>query len=136
MISFEDFTALASKANLIPLTCRIVADMHTPVSTYLAMREGHSFLFESVEPNEKIGRYSFVGVNPVAVLRARGKRTELRTASETTVANESIFDAAARLLSRYRYADVEGLTGFSGGLVGYIGYPNVSQLENIPYRAA
>jgi anthranilate synthase component I len=136
MVSLEEFTALASRANVIPLTRRIVADIHTPVSIYLAMREGNSFLFESVEPNEKIGRYSFVGVNPVAILRARGKQTELRTATETTMSNETIFDAASRLLSGYRYAEVDGLSGFTGGLVGYIGYPNVSHLENIPYHEA
>ncbi len=136
MISFDDFSALASRANVIPLTRRIVADMHTPVSTYLAMREGNSFLFESVEPDEKIGRYSFVGANPILVLRSRDRQTETRSAAGATASNETIFDAAERILSGYRFAEVDGVSGFAGGLVGYIGYPNVSYLEKIPYRPA
>ncbi|MCX8108447.1 MAG: anthranilate synthase component I, partial [Verrucomicrobiae bacterium] len=64
-----EFVRLASKANLIPVTKRVLADFETPLSAYAKIRgHGESFLFESVEGGEHIGRYSFLGSNPRAVI--------------------------------------------------------------------
>jgi anthranilate synthase component I len=135
VIPFLEFEGLAQSANVIPLTRSLVADLHTPVSTYLALREGTSasFLFESVEQNEKVGRYSFIGLHPVDILRARD-RSGARALHHSIPPGTNIFDASASLLSGYRCAAADGLHGFTGGLVGYIGYPNVSHLERIPYN--
>jgi anthranilate synthase component 1 len=134
MITFDEFQVLARDANVIPLGKTIVADMHTPVSTYLTLREGStaSFLFESVEPNEKVGRFSFVGINPIAMIRARGRVVEIRENGKRATSAMDIFDAAGRVLSEHRAAKLEEMPGFIGGLVGYIGYNNVSHLERIP----
>ena len=67
---------LAKQGNLIPVTRRILADFETPLSAYHKIRgQGESFLFESVEGGEHIGRYSFVGCNPRAVIRQNGGRS-------------------------------------------------------------
>ena len=69
---------LAAQGNLIPVTRRILADFETPLSAYQKMRgQGESFLFESVEGGEHLGRYSFVGCNPRAIIRQTGARVEL-----------------------------------------------------------
>src|SRR3982750_3933144 len=66
----NEFKALAAKGNLIPVTRRLLADIETPLSAYRKIRgPGESFLFESVEGGEHLGRYSFVGCNPRAVIR-------------------------------------------------------------------
>jgi anthranilate/para-aminobenzoate synthase component I len=68
--SLDEFLKLAAQGNLIPVTRRILADLETPLSAYRKIRgQGESFLFESVEGGEHIGRYSFVGCNPRAVIR-------------------------------------------------------------------
>src|SRR5579863_5058111 len=74
----QEFQKLAAKGNLIPVTRRLLADLETPLSAYRKIR-GHaeSFLFESVEGGEHIGRYSFVGCNPRAVIRQNGRRIEV-----------------------------------------------------------
>src|ERR1700723_1287088 len=65
-----EFLDLAARGNLIPVTRRILADLETPLSAYRKIRgAGESFLFESVEGGEHIGRYSFVGCNPRAVIK-------------------------------------------------------------------
>ncbi len=75
---YESFMELAKQGNLIPVTRRILADFETPLSAYHKIRgQGESFLFESVEGGEHIGRYSFVGCNPRAVVRQTGNRVEL-----------------------------------------------------------
>ena len=74
----EDFLKLATQGNLIPVTRRILADFETPLSAYLKIRgAGESFLFESVEGGEHVGRYSFVGCNPRAVIKQTGNRIEV-----------------------------------------------------------
>jgi anthranilate synthase component I len=74
----KTFTELAKQGNLVPVTRRILADFETPLSAYHKIRgQGESFLFESVEGAEHIGRYSFVGCNPRAVVRQVGNHVEL-----------------------------------------------------------
>ena len=74
----DEFLKLAAQGNLIPVTRRILADIETPLSAYRKIRgQGESFLFESVEGGEHLGRYSFVGCNPRAVIRQTGNRVEV-----------------------------------------------------------
>src|SRR5215472_13889360 len=74
----DEFLKLAERGNLIPVTRRILADFETPLSAYQKIRgQGESFLFESVVGGEHIGRYSFVGCNPRAVIRQYGNRVEV-----------------------------------------------------------
>ena len=76
--SQEEFLKLATQGNLIPVTRRILADVETPVSAYRKIRgQGESFLFESVAGGEHLGRYSFVGCNPRAVIKQTGDRVEV-----------------------------------------------------------
>src|SRR6187551_929293 len=76
--TLESFLNLAKQGNLIPVTRRILADFETPLSAYHKIRgQGESFLFESVEGGEHLGRYSFVGCNPRAVIRQVGSCIEV-----------------------------------------------------------
>ena len=76
--TLEEFLSLAAQGNLIPVVRRLLADVETPLSAYRKIRgPGESFLFESVEGGEHIGRYSFVGCNPRGVVRQVGNKVEL-----------------------------------------------------------
>src|SRR4051812_32343928 len=76
--TLESFLKLATQGNLVPVTRRILADFETPLSAYHKIRgQGESFLFESVEGGEHLGRYSFVGCNPRSIIRQVGDRIEL-----------------------------------------------------------
>src|ERR1700691_6429298 len=73
-----EFLKLAAQGNLIPVTRRILADLEAPLSAYRKIRgQGESFLCESVEGGEHIGRYSFVGCNPRAVIKQIGNTVEV-----------------------------------------------------------
>src|ERR1700693_4971510 len=73
---------------LLPLCCDILADFETPVSAYCKLAHGspcpYSFLLESVTGGERVGRYSFIGIDPYLVIIHHGetatllKRTRLR----------------------------------------------------------
>ena len=74
----DEFLKLATQGNLIPVARRILADLETPLSAYRKIRgQGESFLFESVEGGEHVGRYSFVGCNPRAVIRQDGSHVQI-----------------------------------------------------------
>src|SRR3974390_481970 len=76
--SLDEFLQLAARGNVIPVTRRLFADIETPLSAYRKIRgAGESFLFESVEGGEHIGRYSFIGCNPRAVIRQVGQTVEV-----------------------------------------------------------
>ncbi|PWU18772.1 MAG: anthranilate synthase component I [Verrucomicrobia bacterium] len=75
--TLEEFLKLAEQGNLIPVTRCLLADIETPLSAYRKIRgPGEAFLFESVEGGEHLGRYSFVGCNPRAIIRQSGQTAE------------------------------------------------------------
>src|SRR5438445_12413523 len=76
--TLDEFLKLAAQGNLVPVTRRLLADVETPLSAYRKIRgPGESFLFESVEGGEHLGRYSFVGCNPRAIIRQVNDRVEI-----------------------------------------------------------
>src|SRR5512134_3522139 len=82
--SLEEFEQLAAKGNLIPVTRRLLADFETPLSAFRKIRgQGESVLLESVEGGEHVGRYSFVGCSPRAVIRQTGQQIEVLEQGKT-----------------------------------------------------
>jgi anthranilate synthase component 1 len=148
--TLDAFRALArGPANLIPVTREFAADLETPVSVYLKLMEepGASFLLESVEGGEQVGRYSFVGVgihrrielHGDVITRAEGSANlQVRAAQEREPGGSryDILDVLRAELGRYRAAAVPGLPRLSGGAVGYLGYDVVRFFERLPDTAA
>jgi anthranilate synthase component I len=156
----DEFLKLAAQGNVIPVTRRLLADIETPLSAYRKIRgAGESFLFESVEGGEHLGRYSFVGCNPRAVIRQaenrvevleNGKVTETFLVRRTGVApvseskNEDRRDACPtvddglvvveRVMKKYRAVSLPGLPRFTGGAVGFIGYEFIHDVEPVVPR--
>jgi len=128
-----DFNALASQGyNRIPLMREVLADLDTPLSTYLKLADGpYSYLFESVQGGEKWGRYSIIGLPCRTVVRISGDRVTVLDQGET-VEEHTVSDPLAWVESfreRYRVAQPEHLPRFIGGLVGYFGYDTVRYIE-------
>jgi len=120
--------------NRIPLMREVLADLDTPLSTYLKLAHGrYSYLFESVHGGEKWGRYSIIGLPCRTVLRLRGTRMSVERdgvlAEECEV--EDSLEFVREFHQRYRIAPVPGLPRFTGGLVGYFGYDTVRAIEPV-----
>lgn len=115
------------------------ADLHTPVSVYLRLRDrsSHTFLFESVEGGERLARYSFVGFRPSTLIRSWGKHTEVehRTgpeAGQVEVHEDDPRDVLRGIVERAPLIDADDLPRFLGGAVGFFGYDSVRLVEDIP----
>src|SRR5437764_8839651 len=145
----DEFLKLAAQGNLIPVTRRLLADLETPLSAYRKIRgQGESFLFESVEGGEHLGRYSFVGCNPRAVIRQTDNRVEViesgNVVEKFVVSRGPTGDGSPRvrdglevverILKKYRAVPLPGLPRFTGGAVGFIGYEFIHDVEPIVPR--
>jgi len=118
--------------NRIPLVREVLADLDTPLSTYLKLANGpYSYLFESVHGGEKWGRYSIIGLPCRQVIKvfAQHVTVELNGAQ---ISSETVTDPLAWIeteQAKYRVPEIDGLPRFSGGLVGYFGYDTVRYIE-------
>jgi anthranilate synthase component 1 len=119
--SLQEARALAQSHNLIPLRHSFIEDCETPVSAFLKLRAlapgEPSFLLESADQGQRVGRWSFIGFRPQAVLR-----WSLGDGGDP-------YALAAEYVARYSQAPMDETPPFSGGAVGYFGYDLVRAVE-------
>lgn len=134
LTSFDEFTRLAERGTFVPVCKELMADLLTPASAFLKIAEHseYAFLLESVEGGEHVGRYSFLGKDPFAVLRGRAGRTLIERAGVTTESREPAVDALRRLMHAYQSPTVPGLPRFTGGAVGYLSYEAAARMSRPP----
>ena len=130
----DEFAALAATHTVVPVWREVLADLTTPVAAYARVAaEERSFLLESVEHAGAWGRWSFIGRRPTATLIARGRSIEVEGSLPAGVPRDrGILAAMEALLSIYRSPVIPGLPPLHGGLVGYLGYDVVREVERLP----
>jgi anthranilate synthase component 1 len=150
--NFTEFRRLARRGNVVPVYKTIVADLLSPVSAFLKLVPEHSegvgarapahrhhfysFLLESVEGGERLGRYTFFGVDPFQVVSCRGQQLTLTRGSQRKEESGNIFDYLRHLGGQYQSVTEPGLPPFTAGAVGYLSYEAVRVLERLPPRVA
>lgn len=134
---WNEFLRLSRTATLVPVAKPVSADLLTPVSAFLSIAAGDSdaFLLESVEGGEKIGRYTFLGVDPYMRLVARGGEIVISRGRWRETVNRDLFSVARSLLREHRTARPPGMPPFTAGAVGYFAYDAVRRLERLPSTA-
>jgi anthranilate synthase component 1 len=140
-VDFESFRQLyeAGKPQVVWTT--MVADLETPVSAYLKLSAGrrNSFLLESVEGGAVRGRYSFIGLTPDLIWRARGNKAEINRQALDNPGDPAAFtpcplaplDELRALLAESEIQLPEDLPPMAAGMVGYIGYDMVRLMEKL-----
>jgi len=141
-LSRDEFHNLAREGGLVPVYRQLTADLDTPVSVFLKLRDqSPCFLLESVEKAEQIGRYSFLGFQPKRQVIAKGRSVKVlvdgQSEGRELRKGEDPLDVLAEELVSYRpCASLEDLSGdlpyFFGGAVGYLGYDVVRFFERLP----
>jgi len=118
--------------NKIPVIREVLADLDTPLSTYLKLAKGpYSYLFESVHGGEKWGRYSIIGLPCRTIIRVSGHTITTETGGEVIeqIEVEDPLNWIENFQQNCRVATFDGLPKFTGGLVGYFGYDTIRYIE-------
>src|SRR4030043_46096 len=105
--SLADFLKLSQKGNVIPVYKEINADLDTPVSAFLKLKkDDYAFLLESVEGQEKIARFSFLGSNPILIFKSRGKNITLsypnKKSTKTFIIQDSPLDEIKKIMRPFK----------------------------------
>jgi anthranilate synthase component 1 len=132
--SREEFRALARTHTVVPVWRELLADLTTPVAAFLRIvGDEPGFLLESVEHGERWGRWSFVGRRPAVTFVARGGRLEADAAVDPSIRFDAgVLAALDDVLAHYRAPDLPGLPPLHSGILGYLGYDVVREVEHLP----
>lgn len=129
----EQFYAFAQDGyNRVPVVREVLADLDTPLSTYLKLADGpYSCLLESVMGGEKWGRYSIIGLPCRQVLKVYDHTIKIELDGEVVESFEHKDPLAfvEEFQTRFKVPEIEGLPRFNGGLVGYFGYDIIRYVE-------
>ncbi len=145
---FDTFQRLAANAGLVPVYRRLVGDSLTPVSAFHKIDAGRcACLFESVVGGEKVGRYSFLAVDPFFEIEAYGRRVTTNAYSGVSAGGtptlvtrqfecENPLEELRRRVEAVRAVHLPELPPFCSGAVGYAGYDTVRYMEHLPNAPA
>ena len=134
--TLDEFRSLARTHTVIPVWRELLADLTTPVAAFSRLVGGGTgFLLESVEHGEaRWSRWSFIGRNPLATLTARGRDvTGVGAVPDTVPRDRGILAALDALLAAWRAPALADLPPLHGGVLGYLGYDVVREVERLPH---
>jgi anthranilate synthase component 1 len=134
-LDFDNFCQIAQSCNVIPVFDELPADLDTPVSAFLKIRQGkNDFLLESVVGGEKWARYSFLGTAPRKIFRLLNGCFQIideTGEAETVTFKKNPLEVLRDEFADYRVHADPRLPRFFGGVVGYLSYDMVRYFDNI-----
>ena len=133
--------SIAAGHRVVPVLRELFADGETPVGVYRKLAAGRpgTFLLESAEQGGIWSRFSFVGVNTFGVLTQDGDSAawlDYGLSADRALGSDAPttpLDALAHLYARWSTPHIDGHPPLTGGLVGFIGWEAVRQLEHLPH---
>jgi anthranilate synthase component 1 len=138
----EEVHRLFQGGDLVPVYRKLLVDLETPMSVYLKLSAAgkYSFLLESVEGGEQVGRYSFLGINPKGVITVKDRIVRRTYHGETQQFRlpdgQDPLHIIEREFKRVTPVHLDGLPRLVGGAVGYLSYDIVRHFEKLPDTAA
>ncbi len=133
LLSKEQFNSYFTQGyDRVPLVREVLADLDTPLSTYLKLANGpYSYLFESVQGGEKWGRYSMIGLPASTIIKITGNEVEV--SENFKIISTKTVDDPLEWIEHYKdkikIPEIENMPRFNGGLVGYFGYETIRYIE-------
>ena len=135
--SREEFHALATDYTVVPVWVEVLADLETPVAAFAKLvGDEPGFLLESVEHGERWSRFSFVGRHPRATLELIDGQLKITGDIPASVPrDQGMLAAIEALLLEYRSPVIADLPPLQGGVMGFLGYDVVREVESLPFRS-
>lgn len=134
--NFEEFERQSQRANVVPVTRVVLADLQTPLGAFLrvAGETSHAFLLESIEGGERLARHSFIGANPWMIARARGNKTAITKDGSEELVDQNAIEFVRTYFRGKTLLRRHDLAPFCGGAVGYLGYDAARWFEPVLAR--
>ena len=132
--SFEEFVSYARGHRVVPVWRSLLADQVTPVAIFArCVGDQDGFLLESVENGERWSRWSFLGRNPLAtIISKNGELNVSGAAADQIPRTEGMLDTLEAVLDTFSTPEIDGLPPLHSGLMGYLGYDVVREVERLP----
>ena len=128
--SLEEVKKISSsgKYDIVPISCEILSDFTTPIEAVriLKSRSTHCYMLESAQANDKWGRYSFLGYDPLMDITCIDGEL---SAGDEKIKTSDPSDYLRKTLSKYKSPRFDYLPPFTGGLVGYFSYDYLAYSE-------
>jgi len=133
-MDINTFKRLAENYKTIPVYKRILADLLTPISAYMKLikNSDYAFILESVEKGEQYGRYSFIGRNPLMILKSEHEKTHIWQDGNWQEESTPFLSILRETQKKYHAPKLSDIPHFTGGLVGFMGYESITWVEDIP----
>lgn len=111
-----------------PVSTEMLSDFVTPIEVLRKMKNvsNHVYILESVESQERFGRYTFLGCNPTMEISCRNGHMQVGSLTFETMDPGKYI---RQVLSDYSAPRFPYLPSFSGGLVGYFSYDYLKYAE-------
>lgn len=131
MISLEEARKLSQGYKIVPISKEILSDITTPMQVLRILKgvSSHCFMLESVENQEKWGRYTFLGYDPKLEITCTDGVMVIKNGSEKIKNVEHPSEYIKEILKEYTSPKLKGLPTFTGGLAGYFSYDYVKYSE-------
>lgn len=131
MMTLEEAKKVSNGYKIVPICKEILGDVRTPIEVLRILKKHstHCYMLESVEHQEKWGRYTFLGFNPKMEITCNNGMMKVKNGKETVTKVEHPREVIASILKDYTCPKIEGLPTFTGGLVGFFSYDYIKYAE-------
>ena len=131
MITLDEAKKLGKGYKVVPISSQILSDIRTPIEVLRILKgvSSHCYMLESVEHQERWGRYTFLGFDPKMEITCMNGKMTIRNGSTKTKTVKHPGQGIKEILAEYTSPKVPGLPTFTGGLVGYFSYDYVKYSE-------
>ncbi len=131
--TLQQFKDLRKKYKMVAVSKDIAGDTETPITLFKKLKNKEkTCLLESVETEERRGRYSFIGRNPFITIKAYNNKVFIDKNNKTYIEEGNPLQIVKNIMENYKTPYIESLPDFTGGAVGYIGYDIVRNYKNLP----
>lgn len=132
--SFETVVNISKEYKVIPVSKEILSDFKTPIQVLRILKGAskHCYMLESVENQEKCGRYTFLGYKPKLCITCMNGLLKITDVHGNIIRQEQVKHPQScinEILADYKSPKIDGLPSFTGGLVGYFSYDYIKYSE-------
>lgn len=130
-LSLEKLKQISEGYKIVPISFEMLSDITTPIDVLKKLNHvsNHCYMLESVEEQEKWGRYTFLGYAPILEITCTNGILTIKNGMEKTFKTENPGKYINEILQQYTSPKIEGLPSFTGGLVGYFSYDYLKYSE-------